>query len=93
MSGGSSLPTTVSAHLRQVLGRVNYPFQKCQHGCSQIIEVFPEIFQGFPLLLFILLVYISDGHCGDFEEGSHIDSIFPWDSVEKSKDLHSHHVS
>ena len=31
------IPKNVSAHLCQVVGRVNYPFQKCHHGCPHIL--------------------------------------------------------
>ena len=87
------IPKTMSEHLCQVVSRVNYPFQKCQHGCPQILEFVPEILQRLPLLLMRLLVSVSDVSCGDFEEGSHINGILPWDGVEISNILFGHHVS
>ena len=83
----------MSDHLCRVVGGVNHPFQKCQHGCPRILEVVPEIFSGLPLSFFILLVRISDSCRRNFEEGSHIDGIFPRNGVEKAKGLNSHHVA
>ena len=76
-----------------MLGGVNYPFQKCQHGCPHILEIVPEIFSGLPLSFFRLLVHVRDSHYGEFEEGSHINRILTQDGVEETKVMYIHHVS
>ena len=45
------IPKTLSVHLCQMLGRVNYRFQKFQHGCPHILEVVPEILHGLPTVI------------------------------------------
>ena len=44
-------------------------------------------------MFFRIIVRVSDSRCRYFEEGSHVNTIFPRDGVEEEKGLHGHHVA